>query len=82
MRYLGVSLSERRSIFSIAAAYMFNFVFPSASPSVSFLFGFLVTEFTVDQITFMCVPRPLGSRSQYGRMKLAIASYFASSPLS
>jgi hypothetical protein len=60
---------------------LFDFVFPSASPSVSFLFGFLVTEFTVDEISFICVPRPLGSRSQYQRMKLAIASCLASSPL-
>jgi hypothetical protein len=33
--------------------YLFDFVFPSGSPSVSFLFGFLVSEFTVDEITFI-----------------------------
>jgi hypothetical protein len=66
----------------MAAVYVFNFVVPSASRSVSFLFGFLVTEFTVDEITFVCVPRPLGGPSQYRRMKLAIASCFASPPLS
>jgi hypothetical protein len=32
----------------MATVYMFSFVFPYASPSVSFLFGFVVTEFTVD----------------------------------
>jgi hypothetical protein len=67
--------------FSMATVYPFNFVLPSASSSVSFLFGFLVTGFTVDEITFICVPRPLGSPSQYQLMKLAIASCFLSSPL-
>jgi hypothetical protein len=62
--------------------YLFDFVFLSASPSVSLLFDFLVTELTVDEITFICVPRPLGSPSQYREMKLAIASCFALSPLS
>jgi hypothetical protein len=80
MRYLRVSLSEQQSTFSMATVYLFVFVFPSASPSVSFLFGFLVTEFTVDEITFICVPRPLASPSQYRQMKQAIASCFASSP--
>jgi hypothetical protein len=82
MRYLRVSLSERRSPFSIATVYPFKFVFPFSSPSVSFLFGFLATEFTVDEITFISVPSPLESPSQYRRMKLAIVSCFASSPLS
>jgi hypothetical protein len=84
MRYLRISLSGRQSTFSIVTVYMFDFdfVFPSASPSVSFLFGFLVTKFTVNEIAFICVPRPLGSPSQYRRMMLAMASCFASSPLS
>jgi hypothetical protein len=82
MRDLCVSLSEQRSTFSTVAVYLFDFVFPSASPFVSFLFGFPVTTFTVDEIMFIYVPRPLGSPSQYGRMKLAIASCFTSSPLS
>jgi hypothetical protein len=82
MRYLRVSLSERRSTFSMATVYLFNFVFPYTSPSVSFLFGFLVTGLTVDEITFIYVPRPLRSPSQYRRMKFAIAPCFASSPLS
>jgi hypothetical protein len=79
---LRVSLSERRSTFSMATVYLFNFVFPSASPSVSFIFGFLVTEFTVHEVTFIYVPRPLRSLRQYRQMKLAIASCFAWSPLS
>jgi hypothetical protein len=68
--------------FLMATVYLFDFVFPSASPSVSFLFGFLVTEFIVDEITFIWVPLPLGSPSQCRRMKLALASCFTSSPLS
>jgi hypothetical protein len=66
----------------MAAVYLFDFVFPSASRSAPFLFGFLVTKFTADEITFICVPCPLGSPSHNRRMKLAIASCFASSPLS
>jgi hypothetical protein len=66
----------------MVTVYLFDFVFDSASPSVSFLFGFLVTEFTVDEITLICVPRPLGGPSRFRLMKLAIASCFASSPLS
>jgi hypothetical protein len=50
----------------MAAVYLFEFVFPSASPSVSFLFGFLVTEFTLDEITFVYVPHLLGSRANTG----------------
>jgi hypothetical protein len=42
MRYLRVSLSEGWSIFSMATVYLFDLVFPPASPSVSFLFGYLV----------------------------------------
>jgi hypothetical protein len=83
MKYLCVSLSERRSAFSMAAGHLFDFVFPRlALRFVSFLFSFLVTELTVDEITFICVPRPLGSPSQYRQMKFALASCFASSPLS
>jgi hypothetical protein len=82
MRYLPVSLSERRSAFSMASVYLFDHIFPSASPFVLFLFDFLVTEFTIDEITFIYVPRPLGSPSHYRRMKLATLSCFASSPLS
>jgi hypothetical protein len=66
----------------MATVYLLDFVLPSAWPSVLFLFGFMATEFTVDEITFILVPRPLGSPSQYRLMKFAIASYFASSPLS
>jgi hypothetical protein len=66
----------------MAAVHLFDFVFPSVSPSVSFLFGFLANKFTVDEITFIYMPRPLGIPSQYRPMKFAIASCFASSPLS
>jgi hypothetical protein len=82
MRYLHLSLSERRSNFFSGDCLPARFRLPSAWPSVSLLFGFLVTEFTVVEITFICVPRPLGNPSRYRWMKLASASCFASSPLS
>jgi hypothetical protein len=44
MRSFRVSFSERRSTFSMSTVYLFDFVFPSASPSISFLFGFLVRQ--------------------------------------
>jgi hypothetical protein len=68
--------------FPMATLYLFDFVFPSASHSVSFLFGFLVTKFTADEIMFTCVRRSLESPSQYQQTKLAIALCFGSSPLS
>jgi hypothetical protein len=52
--------------FSMTTVYIFDFVFPSASPSVSFLFGFLVTEFTVDEITFICAPVLSEARANTG----------------
>jgi hypothetical protein len=44
VRYFRVSLSERRSTWLIATVCLFDFVLPSASPSVSFLFGFLARQ--------------------------------------
>jgi hypothetical protein len=66
----------------MVTVYLLDLVFPSASPSVSFLFGFLVPEFTVDEIKFICIPRPLECPTQKRRMKLAIGPCFPSSPLS
>jgi hypothetical protein len=40
----------------MVTVYLFDFIFPSPSPSVSFLFGFLATKFTVDEITFIYGP--------------------------
>jgi hypothetical protein len=39
-----------------------------------------LTRLTIDEITFISVPRPLKKDSEYQRMKLAIASWLACSP--